>query len=848
MNSTTVQRLLPQFAPGHYDLTINLTKREKRQFSGEVTITGTLQKAGKQITLHAHELTVESVQIDGHDATFKIGQDDELILTTARELASGEHEIHLAFSGTITDPMHGLYPCYFKLDGKEKELLATQFESHHAREVFPCIDEPSAKATFDLTLITEKDVTTLANTPVAQQKEDGNQLTTTFDRTPKMSTYLLAFVVGELGYTETTNEHGVKIRVYATPDKIEQTRFSLDLAAKALDFYDDYFDNPYPLKKCDMVALPDFSSGAMENWGLITYRESCLLVDPENTATDTKQFIATVVCHELAHQWFGNLVTMAWWDDLWLNESFANWMEHHAVNHFFPEWQMWEQFSSTEKQMALTRDGLASVQSVQQHVSHPEEIRSLFDSAIVYAKGSCLIRMLHEYLGDITFRDGLRVYMQRHKYGNTETTDLWNTLSEASGKDVASFMQPWVHQSGHPVVTVGASDSTAVLHQRRFYASPTEAKPHDPTAWPVPLLSESIGQDVMSELTVTVPVAHTDAPFMLNKGYTGFYHTRYDTEQLAHLAKAVSQAQVAATDRQGLLIDNLALTRAGLLKTTELFNLLAHYHNEPSYAVWLSMTSVIGALKVLVNEDPVLKPHLQKYVERLAKEEFHRLGWDKKPGESYFDELLRPNIIGLMAYAETPEVVSHSLKLFDEAKSPQEIPADLRGIVYTVAVRERGQSAFGRQLAWYKETASAEERINLCAGLTSMRDENLANQATELLTTRTVKLQDLGYWFAYLMRNSHARKATWEWMHANWSWIQKNFSADMHYTDFPRYSAAAFSTREQLAEYKKFFEPKQKEPALARTITQGIEDIEVRMLWRERDITGIADYLQKTDR
>lgn len=843
--TTSVQRLRRLFAPSHYTLHINLTEVQKRRFSGSVTILGDLQQDATAILLHAKQLEITLVTIDDQPAVASHGENNELTVTSNQPLAKGTHKLQLEFTGTITDPMHGLYPCYFTINGEQKELFATQFESHHAREVFPCIDEPAAKASIDLTLTTRPHITTLANTPVTSKHIVDDTLVTTFGTTPKMSTYLLAFVVGELDYREATTTNGVTVRAYATPDKVAQTQFAVDFAAKVLDFYDEYFDLPYPLQKCDMVALPDFSSGAMENWGLVTYREACLLVDEGNTPADTKQYVATVIAHELAHQWFGNLVTMEWWDDLWLNESFANWMEHVAVSHFYPDWQMWEQFGASEQLSAFTRDGLATVQAVQQHVHHPDEIRSMFDGAIVYAKGACLIRMLHEYLGADVFRNGLRLYMERHQYDNTQTTDLWAALSEVSGKNVTEFMQPWVEQPGHPVVNVAIDDGHATLTQRRFYADPEMTSKKDETLWPVPLLSDAIPDtEILSQASTRV-VAQPDSLGLINVGGTGFYHVHYTAEHLANIAKAVANNELTPVDRQRLLIDALALTRAGLEKTTNTLALLANYSKEENYSVWLAMASIIGTLKVLVADDHELKTHLRRYTGNLARQEFTRLGWQPIKNESYFDELLRPIVIGCMAYAKDPAVIAHSLHLYDAAQKPEDIPADVRSIVYSVAVRERGEPAFTRLLGWYKETTSAEERLNLCAGITSMKEEALVKKALALIPTKTVKLQDTAYWFVYIMRNPHGRDLAWEWMKDNWQWIYDNFNSDMHYTDFPRYASGGFSTREQLAEYKEYFTPKLNEPSIARTIRQGFEEIAVRAAWRERDLAEISAFLKK---
>jgi puromycin-sensitive aminopeptidase len=410
-----VKRLFAEFQPKHYILELE-PDREAKTFTGMVIISGNkVYRPNERLTFHQSGLTVTSAHIIRHDkkgdeeiTVDRInhhGAFDEVRLHAKTKLYPGNYTVRLHFKGKITRPMNGMYPCFFEEDGHEKQLIATQFESHHAREVFPCIDEPEAKATFDLTLTTPAGETVLANTPVKHQETKEGRTKTTFLTTPHMSTYLLAFVYGELGFKEAKTRDGVLVRTYATPHNVQFTDFALDVAVRTLEFYNDYFGIDYPLPKCDMIALPDFASGAMENWGCITYREQCMLVDPANSTLANRQYVAMVVAHELAHQWFGNLVTMRWWTDLWLNEGFASWIEYLAVDHLFPEWQMWTQFAVDEQQRAFKLDALEHTHPIEVPVHHPDEIRTIFDT-ISYSKGASIINMLHEYLGHDAFRDG----------------------------------------------------------------------------------------------------------------------------------------------------------------------------------------------------------------------------------------------------------------------------------------------------------------------------------------------------------------------------------------------------------------------------------------------------------
>lgn len=835
-------RLFRLFQPKSYLLHINL-ERQKRHFSGKVTISGQSTPEAANVQLHTHKLTILSAKIDGKSATFEHGEQDILTLATA-DFTPGDHEIVLEFEGKITKPMHGLYPCFFTIDGQDEELLATQFESHHAREVFPCVDEPEAKATFDLTLVTETGIEVISNTPVKDQVEQDDLLTTHFETTPVMSTYLLAWVVGKLDYKEATTKDGVLVRAYATRGKGDKLDYALQSAVACLEYYNDYFGVPYPLPKCDLIAVPDFSAGAMENWGCMTYRETVMLVD-EHSSTRTRQFVMMVIAHELAHQWFGDLVTMKWWNDLWLNESFANYMEYLAPHTLRPEWDLMTQYFDEETTFAMERDGLASVQKIQQEVNSADEIQTLFDPAIVYAKGGSLINMLHAHIGPEAFRKGLSLYFERHRYGNTEADDLWRALGEAAGRDLVEFMQPWITQAGLPVVTVGVSDKTVNLHQRRFFSNPAKAGGNDQTTWPIPLLSNGqLSAELLDSPSASLTLSANDEPLLLNKGRTGYYLSLYDTAHSQKLAEAVRAGKLPAIDRLGLLTDNLSLAEAGLEPLTQALSLLESYKGESSFAVWGAITSYIGTLKMFADNDDAFHAALRVFVRDLASPQYNRLGWEPAKDEPYFDTLLRPLIIAHMAYAEDEEVTAKLRQMVADAQKPADIAGDFRATAFAVAGRFDGEPIFHKLREWYLSVSSAEQRTQIVTGLCTSRDPQIISRALDMLTTDEVKLQDLFYWTINLSRNRYALDQTWQWMQEHWQWVVDHFGNDMHYTDFPKYMAAAFSQTKQLESYKAFFEPMLEIPALTRTIQQSIEDVEGRVLWRQRDEQAVREYLE----
>jgi aminopeptidase N len=815
-------------------------ERQPRRFSGTVTITGT--STTDLIWLHAHKLHITTATIDGREATFTHGENDSLSLS-AEGLRAGEHTVAIAFEGTITETMHGLYPCSFTLDSQPEELLATQFESHHAREVFPCVDEPEAKATFDLTLVSETGVTVVSNTPVAEQHEDQGQLVTSFEPTPRMSTYLLAWVVGKLDMQEATTKDGVVVRTYATQGKGSQLSYALEAATALLTRMNDYYGVPYPLPICNLVALPDFSAGAMENWGCITFRENLMLVD-EHTAARSRQMVTMVIAHELAHQWFGNLVTMRWWNDLWLNESFANWMEYFITSQLHPDWQLMTQYYD-ETALAIERDSLATVQKIQQDVHTPDEIQALFDPAIVYAKGGSLINMLHDYLGDDAFRKGLQHYFQRHTYGNTDASDLWQAWSDASGHDVGAFMLPWITQAGLPVVTVDVRGETVNLHQQRFFSNPREAADEHQT-WPVPLLADAQPQNqLFDQPSASLTLTPTDKPLLLNQGRTGYYLTKYDTQSIERLAAEVRDGKLGVIDRMGLLSDNLHFAQAGLQPFTIALHLLDSYSHEDSMPVWSVISSYISALQIFAGDDEQLIDDTRRFVAVLAQAQFQRLGWDHVENEPYFDQLLRPAIIGCMAYARDDATIKKLRSIVDAATSPADIPSDIRAIACATTAYDGDEAMFVKLLDWYTTTTSAEHRAQLATGLCSFRNPQLIKRGIDLLMTDTVRLQDMVYWLRGFSRNRLARDLIWRWMQDNWQWIVDQFGNDMHYTDFPKYIASAFSRPEQLTSYKSFFEPLLDQPGIERIIRQGIEDIESRVQWLERDGQAVDEFLRR---
>ena len=454
--SRNVKRLFADLKPTSYNIKLDLDIKNMT-FEGHVDLNAKITKRpSKRITLHQKNLNFSKARV----FLLKNNQKEEIEVLRINKQAKfdevrihfkeliypGEYLISIDYGSSITATLNGIYPSYY--NHRKDIILATQFESHFAREAFPCIDEPEAKAVFKLSLITDKFNSYISNTDIESQKTVKGRVHTSFLVTPKMSTYLVAFVIGNFDFSETYTRDQKRLRVYSVHSK-EQTLFALEVAKKTLEFYEDYFAIKYPLNKCDFIAMPDFASGAMENWGCIIFREHALLIDPNQSTLFIKQYVASVIAHELTHQWFGNLVTMKWWNDLWLNESFATFMSYVAVNKLFPKWEIWKSFIIEEQFVAMNLDQLLNTHPIQVKINHPDEIKSIFDS-ISYEKGASVLMMLEDYLGSKTFMQGIQKYLKKYEYGNCETLDLWTALSNVSDKNVEDFMSKWISLSGFP--------------------------------------------------------------------------------------------------------------------------------------------------------------------------------------------------------------------------------------------------------------------------------------------------------------------------------------------------------------------------------------------------------------
>ncbi|MCK8617838.1 M1 family metallopeptidase [Fructobacillus sp. M158] len=837
----SIERLYDFFQPEHYDLFIDVS-REAKLIQGKTVVTGTAKR--QSIALHQHDLTVSSVKVNGQAVDFVVDNPTDQIRFQVEE--AGQQTIEIAYEAPLTDNMNGIYPSYYSVDGQDKQVVSTQFETYFARQAFPSIDEPEAKATFSLALKFDEQPgeVAIANMP-EERVVDGVHY---FEKTVKMSTYLVAFAFGDFQSVESTSQSGIKVGVYATKTHPKKDlAFALDIAKRSIDFYEDFYQTPYPLAQSLQVALPDFSAGAMENWGMVTYREAYLLVDPDNTELAMKQVVATVIAHELAHQWFGDLVTMKWWDELWLNESFANMMEFVAIDAIEPDWHIWESFNANDAQSAFRRDAIPGVQPVHVAVHHPEEIDALFDPAIVYAKGAHLLVMLRSLIGDDALRKGLKAYFDKKAYGNATGDDLWAALGAASGQDVGAIMKTWLDQPGYPVLSVSIEDGRVKVSQKPFVLG--EKPKDDQRLWQVPLKASVAGlpellTDESADLGEWSELqAASDGPFRLNVGNAGHYIVSYDDQILAEQVQQL--AALSAIDQAQFLQNALLLAQANEIGYADILPVLPALADSDSALVQDFVYQAIAAVKVFASAGSDLEKNLKASTQQLSAKSFARLGLDKKATDSVADELARPTVVAAALYGHNDDLLAKAHATFVKAGSAQALPADGRTqILKNELVNYNSQETFAALLSAYQTSANASLKRDLSAALAATPN---ALQIKELVASfqdpAVIKPQDLRNWFAGVLANPAGQDQAWDWLKTNWGWLEERLGGDMEFSSYITVISRIFKSREKLEAFQAFFDDKKDQPGLSREIVVDTQVIENRVSLVEKQEAAVAKAL-----
>ena len=832
-------------------------------FDGSETVEIEVLEPTSTIILNCVEIAIRSCAAacaDGRTLESRPAEyneaDETAILQFESALPPGKATLDIRFAGELNDKLRGFYRSrYIDTQGGERYLATTQFEATDARRAFPCWDEPSLKANFSVTLEVPQDLAAVSNMPIVDESPTGNGTRIVrFAETPPMSTYLLAFVVGDISSVEAQAADGTLIRVWATSGNEQKGRFALDTAVQLLSYFNEYFGIAYPLEKLDHVAIPDFAAGAMENWGAITYRESALLVDPEHSSAGTRQIVASIVAHEMAHMWFGDLVTMSWWNDLWLNESFASWMGDKSVDHLHPEWEVWTRFLVEDTNRGLSLDGLKNSHPIEQEVNNPAEIGQLFD-AISYSKGASILRMLEQFLGEDTFRDGLRRYLRDHEYGNARTRDLWDALGSASGQPVAEMMDTWVQQTGYPVVDVStthAEDSVEVTaYQRRFlYEHISDSDAQDDTRWHVPIAVRGPDPDRRSstlmktaEASLRLPDEGEEPPWIkVNPEQTGFYRVNYTAEGWERLRGPISNLELPPSDRLGIQNDAYALSRAGMLAATHFLRLAEAYAAETDASVWADLAANLSGVDMLLAGEP-----FHARFQALARSVFQTIGrtvgWDAGPNEGHPEALRRSTVLDQLGRYEDGPTLAEAERRFERyVEDPSTIDPDIRRVVFALAAQGGETSAYDTMWELALEIPLQEEKMRLLAGLTQFPQAELLARTLSRSLSEDVRNHETIPVISGVASNRHGRDLAWEFVKENWDELDRRYGEGGFGLMYLVSLTGGFTTLEQMDDVERFFHD-HPAPAAERTIRQSLERIRLNIAWLKLNRSDLEGWL-----
>jgi puromycin-sensitive aminopeptidase len=776
-------RLPRHVIPTRYDLRLE-PDLAAATFTGHVTVTITVTQTTHTILLNAVDLVLQSAMAENaNQRQFPARMESEpqaqrVALSFQEPIQPGEWRLHLSFHGKLNDQLRGFYRSTYKdALGTPQTLAATQFEATDARRAFPCWDEPDFKAVFATTLVIDPHLTAISNTSVLSESVESDKKVVRFADTIKMSTYLVAFVVGRMEATAPVWVGKTPLRLWTVPGKQPLTPFGQDIAAASLTFFEDYYGMPYPGDKLDLLAIPDFASGAMENLGAITFRETALLVDRQTGTHAELERVADVVAHENAHMWFGDLVTMSWWNGLWLNEAFATFMEMLAVDAWKPEWKRWESFS-VARAAAFSVDGLMSTRPIEYPVHAPKDADAMFD-ILTYEKGASVLRMLEQHISPAVFRDGVRRYLRAHAYGNADTKDLWRALGTAARQPVPELMNGWIFQPGFPLVTAEMHGQELRLSQQRFtYLAP------DPTSeelWQVPIhIRVAVGNRtehrklLLNERETKVGLPAGVTSIFVNEGGHGFYRVRHRTSLLEQL---VDQGldRLAAIERFALVSDTWATTVAGLTTLPEYLRLTAHFKNERDKNVWAVLLDSFSFLnRVISSED---RPTLEGFVCNLIKPAVMELGWDPRPGESDLLRQLRGDLLGALGRlgndAATQQEATERYRRY--RKDPAAADSNVVPALVAILAHTGDEARYAEFLELYRTASTPQEERRYLFSLASFRHkELLANTLTRTINGE-IRTQDAPFIVGAMLMSVYSRELTWEFVKANWDHMDRLF-------------------------------------------------------------------------
>ena len=851
--ATTPGKLPKEVVPTEYSIRI-VPDIDKLTFTGTETVKLSVHSPVQQLVLNALELEITSASVDGKalpQSAIKIDKKNELLkLELPSELAAGEHTLALSFSGKINQQGQGLFYARYQGQGNstKKIMLGTQFEATDARRLFPCWDEPVFRARFQLAAVVPENWLAVSNMPIESEKKIAGGKEVRFAMTPSMSSYLNVFVAGELDLVE-SRSGPTQIRVIATKGKAEMGRYALEATAQILKYYNDYFGVPYPLPKLDQIALPGGFGGAMEHWGGIPYYEAALLFDPKNSSAETKQDIYEVLAHEMAHQWFGDLVTMAWWDNLWLNEGFASWMGTKCTAHFNPQWEIWLRRNlprdptrrvGIAKEQAMEGDARATTHPIQQPIATEAEANSAFDD-ITYKKGQSFLRMLESFLGEDVFREGIRRYIATHKYSNSTTADLWNALSGSSGKPIAEIAAGWTEQPGFPVVKIKREGGGKVLlRQERFTVNFKNAPPLE---WRIPLTYWAAGQAPAS-LLMTAKSEHlqnipADRALKLNIKGAGNYRVEYDEPSWNLLLQALPNLGVE--DRVNLLSDAWALIQADRAPISLYFGLVEKLPSSTELAEREQIINVLDFINRLLIGSPE-REKFQSYARSLLRPTFETLGWEPKTAEPATAGNLRASLIAALGDLNDQEIIAGCRKRFEKyLADPASLAPDLRAAVFGVVGRYADEETWNRLHELGLKTTSVEEKENYYNALAGAMDPNLVKKTLPIALTDELPTSRAIFLVSRVARESDHPDIAWDFAKAN----MKALLAKTDALGANRYAPSLFtffsedSKANELKAYAKTNLPAESAPEVAK----AVDEIQFRSEFEKRLARQLSDSI-----
>ena len=841
-------RLPRHVVPRRYEVHLDPNLRTSG-FTGRVIIECVVEAPTRLVVLNAKDLEIGAVFVDGAPAIHTIdATDDRLIISTTATVPAGPTMIDITFSGVLNDKLRGFYrSTYRDDDGVEQVIAASQMQSTDCRRAFPCFDEPDFKAVFAVTLACDPDHLAISNGPEVERTtftdaEGHERSLVRFADTMPMSTYLVAFVVGRLETTSVVDVGGVPLRLVHVPGKSHLTAFGLDVGARSLQWFVDYYGIPYPDAKIDMVALPDFAAGAMENVGCITYRESLLLVDPATSTQSEQQLVADVVSHELAHMWFGDLVTMKWWNGIWLNEAFATFMEVAACAAYRPDWDRWTTFS-LDRTAAFDTDSLASTRPIEFEVRSPDDCEGMFD-VLTYEKGGAILRMLEQFLGETRFRDGIRHYLRTHSYGNTETSDLWDAIeatveADGGGEPVRALMDSWIWQPGYPLIGARVEGGELVLRQRRFSF---DASNDEDGTWLVPVhvrVNGSTTKHLMTSEELRVPLSDPTAAVVVNAEGHGFYRVDYSPELLARLSHDVV-AGMNTVERYNLVDDAWNAVVAGRLSAIDYLTLISDFADERELAVWQAISIGLRGLARVVPESHQEK--LKARVRTLVSDAVLDIGWDPRPNEDDLRSKLRGLLVTLLAVnGGDDDARVRCRSIFDRSVvDSSDVHPELAAAATSVVASTGDAVDYGRFRDLFRSAATPQEQLRYLYALADFDDANLILETCRFALSGEVKSQNAPFVLARAMQNRRNGDVAWRFVRENWTHANTTFPVNTIIRMVQ--PVATLNTPEKGAEVGAFF-AEHPIPQSAKTLDQVLERQRVNIALRELEESRFAAAL-----